>query len=142
MIHGNNPNPILEYLTFILEDFQLISFAFSYKLNVNMLPDWIQEIMDILEYHGEDYNYDKYKLIFGLSAFAVVIMVMNLAYIFYGCWVSLQQYNMMTMRSNRPYYFEERSLRVHLAYPFGPLPGHHPAHRIVYPNRSYAAGRF
>lgn len=87
MIHGNNPNPILEYLTFILEDLQLISFAFSYKLEVHLLPDWIQEVLDILEYHGENFTYAKYLLIFGLSALAVVILVLNVSYIFYGCWV-------------------------------------------------------
>ena len=92
MIHGNNPNPILEYLTFIIEDLQLISFAFSYKLEIHMLPEWIQEVLDILEYHGEDFNYEKYKVVFGLSAFAVVILVLNLAYIFYGCWVSKRIY--------------------------------------------------
>lgn len=89
IVNGNNPNPVLEYFSFIIEDLQIISYAFTGRLMITLMPNWLVVLLNVFDYHGGDgYSYSKYKVIFGLCAAAVFLLVTLLSYVFYGCWVS------------------------------------------------------
>ena len=90
LVNQSQTSSILEYLSFIVEDLQLISFAFTGKLVISLMPSWIVVLLNVFDYHGGDsYSYDKFKIIFGIVAGVSLLLGALLSYIFYNCWVSL-----------------------------------------------------
>ena len=88
ILNGNTNSPVLEYLTFIIEDLQIISYAFVGKLTISLMPTWIVVLLNVFDYHGgESYSFAKYKVIFGIVAAAVFFLFTLYSYVFYGCWV-------------------------------------------------------
>ena len=86
---NQKPNFLLENLNFIIEDLQLVSFAFNYKLfaKLTFMPRAFNTLMNILQYRGEVYSFRKYLLVFGLCVTAVTSLSTLFIYILVSVWV-------------------------------------------------------
>ena len=97
LINENHSSPLLQYLSFIIEDLQLISFAFTGKLVITLMPTWIVVLLNVFDYHGgNSYTYSRFQVIFGLVSGAALLLCTLLFRIFYACWVKLQNYKSST----------------------------------------------
>jgi hypothetical protein len=90
LINGAGAGSALQYLAFIIEDLQLISFAFAGKLLISLMPTWIVVLLNVFDYHGgESYSYNRYLVIFGIVAAAALLLVALMVRIYSSCWVSI-----------------------------------------------------
>lgn len=78
------------YLFLIIEDAQMISWAFSQKLAIQYLPAFVNTLLDVFEYRGPDgfFDFGKFKIVFGLVSGSIVLMLALFLYIIQGCKVS------------------------------------------------------